>query len=273
MLCYAEELTHASAITGYDESFVDLVEIVYGEGFLSQGSHQSVDYMLAGLDLRGKKILDIGCGLGAPTLHIAQQHAVAIIGIDPNPTMIQKAQKHLEEMEPFLLGQAQFLVMEHPSHLKEFENESFDLIFSKEALLHIPLEHKPKFFQEIARVLKKGGEIVILDWMHSSPHYSDQTKKMMEMDGIAYHLMTPADYQKMLEEVGFIDITGEDRSAVYAQYAQEDIQRIQENSFLIQKQYGLEHYEYCLESWGLQKDAFLAKELMPTLFKAKKISF
>ncbi len=56
-----------------------------------------------------------------------------------------------------LKGSAQFILMDHPAHLNQFSDESFDLVISKETILHIPLEIKKAFFLEIARVLKPGG--------------------------------------------------------------------------------------------------------------------
>ena len=44
-----------------------------------------------------------------------------------------------------------------------FDNEVFDVVFSKDAIVHI--ENKLAFYQEALRVLKKGGVFIWSDWL------------------------------------------------------------------------------------------------------------
>ena len=265
-----ENLIQQSVSQGYNEDFIELVEMIYGKGFLSQGGTASIDCMINNLSIENRKILDIGSGLGGPVLYLAEKYPLDITGLEPQEWLFRRATESLNENKGILKGSAQFVLMDHPSHLHQFPDESFDIIISKESILHIPLEVKSSFFSEIARVLKSGGQIVIMDWMRNCAQYSQKTQKMMDMDGVAYHLITPTDYQSLLQDVGFSYVQMEDVSLETAHLSQQNIDKIQELAPTIQKKYGQDVYEYCMESWGYQRDAFASKELISGIFRATK---
>lgn len=265
-----ENLIQESVSQGYHEEFIDLIEMIYGKGFLSQGGRASVERMIAGVPIEKRKILDIGSGLGGPVLYLAEQYPIDITGLEPQKRLFERAVKNLEERKEGLKGSVRFVLMDHPAHLAQFADAFFDIVISKEAILHVPFEVKKIFFLEIERILKPGGEIVILDWMRSTESYSKNTQKMMEMDGVAYHLMKPTDYRQILQDVGFSHIQIENISQEIASLSQENIHKIQELAPIIKGKYGQETYDYCIESWGYQRDAFASEELMACIFRAKK---
>ena len=51
-------------IDEYDDAMVALLELVWGKGFMAPGGAPNVRKLVAGLDMRGKTLLDIGCGIG-----------------------------------------------------------------------------------------------------------------------------------------------------------------------------------------------------------------
>ena len=267
---HSEDLVQKSVAQGYNEEFIDLVEMVYGKGFLSQGGGKSAERLLANITIENRKILDIGSGLGGPVLHLAEQYPIDITGLEPQKWLFERALKNLDEKKKSLKGSAQFILMNHPSRLDQFADASFDIVISKESILHIPIEIKKAFLSEIFRVLKPGGEIAIMDWMRTTFPYSEKTKKMMEMDGVAFHLITSADYRSILQEVGFSDIQMENVSAETVNFSQGNIDKIQELKPAIQEKYGQDMYDYSMESWEYQRDAFASGELMTGIFKAKK---
>ena len=56
-----------------------------------------VDSMLEGIDLTGKKVLDLGSGLGGIDFYLAQKYAVEIVGVDVEPFIVDKAEKRLAD--------------------------------------------------------------------------------------------------------------------------------------------------------------------------------
>ena len=48
----------------YDDTLVAMLEMIWGEGFLSPGGAEEVALLLEGEYISGKKVIDIGCGIG-----------------------------------------------------------------------------------------------------------------------------------------------------------------------------------------------------------------
>src|SRR5215468_8660713 len=74
--------TAAEAHEEYDDRMLKLLQIIWGEGFLSPGGPQAVREIVAGLDLQGKSALDIGCGLGGLDEVLAGEFGAQVTGVD-----------------------------------------------------------------------------------------------------------------------------------------------------------------------------------------------
>ncbi len=48
----------------YDDNMVTMLELIWGEGYMAPGGAGNVAKRLHRLETRGKRILDIGCGIG-----------------------------------------------------------------------------------------------------------------------------------------------------------------------------------------------------------------
>lgn len=257
-------------VFGYDDLFISLVELVYGEGLLSQGGESSIDEMFANQNLNGLTALDVGCGLGMYDILIAKKNKIDIIGIDPHPKMIEKANQYLAKYKDQLKGSVRFQKISSSNRLESFQDNSFDLIFSKETILHIPLNEKLSFFKEVYRLLHSPGSLVILDWMHRDVHYSTNTKKMMELDKVRFALTTPEDYEKLLKQAGFCSITYQDTTAAHAVMSDQNIQHIYQIKDQIIKQFGENVFYDSLKSWQYQSEAFQKRELLTGVFRCQK---
>ncbi|MCR9115184.1 MAG: methyltransferase domain-containing protein, partial [Rhodobacteraceae bacterium] len=72
----------------YDDQFAAFLEEIWGEGYMSPGGPEEVARVLDGLDLRGKRVMDIGCGTGAIALSLRRDHGAAeVVGIDVEDTV------------------------------------------------------------------------------------------------------------------------------------------------------------------------------------------
>lgn len=252
---------------GYDSDFTDLVELVYGEGYLSQGGSSIIAKMFQGMSLDESSVLDVGCGVGGPALALAKTYTASVTGTDPEPFMIAKCHAALAK-SPSLKGSVTFTLMENPLTLQQFASESFDVVTSKESILHVPNEHKLSYFKELYRVLKPGG--VILDWQHTTPNYSARVKEMMEMDGVPFHLTTPDEYHHIVSQAGFSHVMIEDMTEEFAKHSKQDVAIIESNQDQITQRFGKETYSYARQSWAMQGEAFLNRELLVGIIKAVK---
>lgn len=118
--------------------------------------------LLDGLYVRGKKVLEVGCGMGNDLLTLAQNGA-DVTGIDLVPKHVALARR-LFDVYGCSAG-----VMEMDAELLNFPPESFDLVYSFGVLHHTP--HIEKAVAEIYRVLRPGGAAVIGLYHKNSWHY------------------------------------------------------------------------------------------------------
>ena len=83
----------------YAKAFTDALQFMWGKGFLSPGGPEEVRQMLAGQDLTGKIVLDVGAGLGGIDVLLAREHGAAeVVGIDVEPQLIEAARALAERM-------------------------------------------------------------------------------------------------------------------------------------------------------------------------------
>ncbi len=202
----------------YGQKQIDFLELVWGEGFLSPGGSAEVDLVLEGLDLKGLHILDIGCGCGGAAFHLLRAHgAASVTGIDIEPLVITRASALAEKYQ--LTDQARFEVVT-PGPLP-FPDGQFDMVFSKDAFLHIP--DKETLMQDVARVLKPDGMIAASDWMRlDDGPLSEQLRDYIAAEGLDMHMCSLQRYEKALASAGFGHIQLTDRNAWYLALAQNE---------------------------------------------------
>ena len=111
-------------------------------------------------DSPSQNIIDVGCGIGGSTLHLAQKFGSRATGITLSPVQASRAKERAAEAG--LSDRVNFTVanaLEMP-----FEDNTFDLVWSLESGEHMP--DKAKFLAECYRVLKPGGKLIFATWCH-----------------------------------------------------------------------------------------------------------
>ena len=117
--------------------------------------HEMVKW--GGLDKlpRGTTVLDVGCGIGGSSRILAKAYGFETTGVTISPKQVQRATELTPEdvTAKFQVDDALNL---------SFPDNSFDVVWSIEAGPHMP--DKAKYAQEMVRVLKPGGLLVVADW-------------------------------------------------------------------------------------------------------------
>ncbi|UWZ93855.1 class I SAM-dependent methyltransferase [[Pasteurella] aerogenes] len=104
-------------------------------------------------DLKGKRLLDMGCGCGEHLRLYLQHQAAFVVGIDLSKNMLQQAQQNLAEFAPhFALYHC---AMEQVDRLEE---KAFDLVTSSFAFHYV--EDFAALLPKIAQKLVLGGELI-----------------------------------------------------------------------------------------------------------------
>lgn len=147
----------------------------------------------------GEAVLDVGCGTGTLAIYVARRvgRVGRVAGIDPGIEQIAraraKAARHGLPIE-FQIG-----VIEH----LPFLDQTFDVVLSTLMMHHLPDPLKRQGLAEIARALKPGGRLVIVDFTH---------KKERQGQAARFHAggSRIGDLVAMVSDAGFEDLETEE---------------------------------------------------------------
>jgi tocopherol O-methyltransferase len=225
----------------YDESS-GLWEEQWGEhmhhGFYPEGKDRDdharaqvdmIDEALKWAEVDGSKIrtmLDVGCGIGGSSRHIARTFGCDAEGITLSPVQARRANELSSQVSQF--RGARTTTFESPQTrsprdekmtrdprltfrvadalAQPFPNDQFDLVWSMESGEHMP--DKKKFIGELTRVCAPGGKILIATWCHrdlrSGEHSLPESEQFL-LDRIcdAYYLpkwCSVSDYERIVND-------------------------------------------------------------------------
>jgi phosphoethanolamine N-methyltransferase len=251
----------------YDDTAIRFLEALWGEGYLSPGGPDEVDRVVEGLSLKGKTILDLGCGAGGITLHLAGRHGAArATGYDVEKPVIETARRGaarqgLEDRVSFVQG---------PPGPLPFTDASFEIVFSKDALLHVP--DKDALFAEIFRVLKPGGVFAASNWMISHDgEPSPQMKAYIAAEGLSFTMASPSRYAEAMRRAGFTDITVRDRNPWYREVAREELARLKGPLYAqAAKAVGAAYVDKNINTWEAMQKVLDSGEHRPTHLRGWK---
>ncbi|MFT5193595.1 MAG: ubiquinone/menaquinone biosynthesis C-methylase UbiE [Cellvibrionaceae bacterium] len=234
----------------YNDTFVAGLEWMWGEGFMSPGGPAEVAAILDGIDLTGKHVLDIGCGIGGIDILLVKKHKAArVTGIDVEAPLIERATQMIQSVG--LAGQVTCQLVP-PSPYLPFGDGTFDVVFSKDSIIHIP--EKEIIYSEIFRVLKPGGQLAFSDWYGANLPKTAEFAAWFEVLGLTFEMATIEETAKSLDKIGFTHIEQNDRNRWYAQNMLEELASIKgENHPRLVEQLGEEAAAQRLKSSSLKK--------------------
>jgi SAM-dependent methyltransferase len=185
---YADVLGFATAHGGQHELAVDL-------GQISSTS----------------RVLDVGCGPGQLTALLAGV-AASVTGIDFSPGMIAEARERYPDIEFHVANTEQL----------SFEDHRFDVVVCSYVAHH--LARPLAAFRELHRVIAPGGRLVVITPIQEgqislgvlmqalSEVLPDQQNREMFPSGPLDGAQDPGEHVRVLQEAGFVNVIGEDRT-------------------------------------------------------------
>jgi len=182
------------SVGAYFDLVTDDGRMFYGDnfhfGFFHDGATTLHDALDAHTDMvarmanlgNAKHILDIGCGICAPAIRIAQTYSGHITGINISCEQVRQAKQLVEKKN---MGD-RISIREGNALDLDFEDESFDSLLCLEVAgdICVTESQKTKFMDEVYRVLKPGGHIGFSDLAFTGCP-SSKEEKAMKM--ILYH--------------------------------------------------------------------------------------
>ena len=207
----------------YSGQLIGMLELVWGEGWLSPGGPDEVATAIKGVDFRGKTVLDIGCGVGGVDFLLVENYGARYVtGIDVEDTVLTTARRRAGDRK---LTEACGFVKVWPGPLA-FPPASFDIVFSKDAVVHIPDKHA--LMRDVFRILKPGGWFVASDWLIGHDRDpSPEMKAYISAEGLDFGMASPTRYRAALVEAGFHNIAITSRNDWYRSTARTELAQLQ----------------------------------------------
>lgn len=178
---YRHNLDKALSISGYSSDYFAEYKAQKLKKWFPDQVQQSI------------KILDFGCGDGLMTHYVSQLFTKAqIYGIDPSLKSIETAQRLFPSLTFFV---------NHEQHVNlNFEDNTFDLIYAAGVFHHIPFDKHHQYIQELCRILKPHGFLVVFELNPLNP-LTVLTFKRNPIDQNA-HMMMPWYTYRLVKNCG-----------------------------------------------------------------------
>jgi cyclopropane fatty-acyl-phospholipid synthase-like methyltransferase len=168
-----------------------------GDMSLAEAQDRLTDLVAAQCDLHPRaRLLDVGCGTGAPARRLARTTGVSVTGVTLSPRQMEVAtarslQEGLEAFTEFRVADAAAL---------PFADEEFDAAIAIESILHMP--EKSRALGEIFRVLRPGAALVIADLTQTPEAVAASTEAVASVLSLAA-APTEDGYRELADRAGF----------------------------------------------------------------------
>lgn len=177
--------------------FWDKVAGLY-DGFIklmNRGASARLQDEVASLLSPGDRVLECACGTGLLTVAMAPRCA-SLLATDYSPKMLAKAAAKCQAYANVTFQPGNILHIDQP-------DESFDVVVAAN-VIHL-LDDPEKALQELSRVCRPGGLVVIPTYINQTPD-GGQTRpaRLLEKLGIGFkRIFTEESYRRFFAEAGY----------------------------------------------------------------------
>src|SRR4030042_2359718 len=163
-------------------------DLIFGK-VLEAGRKKAFNY----LNSFNKKVLEVGIGTGLTLPHYPK--SCHIVGIDISAKMIQRARERVKQMGNGLKVELQVM----DACRMTFEDNTFDAVLSPYVITTV--QDPYQFCQEIIRVCKPGGQIIIVN------HSKDPARLLGKIESIASPFFAKVGFVTDLDVVSLVKST------------------------------------------------------------------
>jgi len=165
----------------------------FGIGGAHPGGLALTRDILSKQSLKGKKVLEIGCGTGQTTALLVKEIGCKVTALDQHPLMIEKAKRR------FLREKVNVDLRQADAHKLPFAGNSYEVILSESVTIFTDLS---KSLSEYARVLRRGGVLLLLEMTAERPLSANELHEVRSVYGTK-QVPTEAEWVGRLQRAGF----------------------------------------------------------------------
>ena len=136
---------------------------------------------------KGAKVLDLGCGAGAPVALNMVAHRFRVTGVDSSPTLISLCRNRMPSQE-WIVADMRSLCLQ----------DRFDGVLAWDSFFHLNPDDQRRMFKVFA---KHSSETAIL-MFNTGPAYGEAVGSYRG-DPLYHASLDPADYRTHLDRIGF----------------------------------------------------------------------
>jgi len=249
----------------YTPQLLEVLQLLWGDGFLSPGGEAHLAAIVSALDLADKRVLDIGCAIGGFDIALARTYGARVVGIDVEAALVEDGVRRVARAG---LEDRVELRLYEPGRLP-VPDASFDVVFGKDSWIHI--EDKRSFFADVYRVLVPGGILAAGDWLRSERPYGKDMLRFFELEGLTYHMDTLESYGAILRDSGFTEVELEDIHAEYREMAHAELTRLETDlAEPLRERLGSDWHAHFVENWRAMTKVLDTGDLRPGRLRARK---
>ena len=118
-------------------------------------------------DLSGRRVVDVGCGTGRMTRYFSSSGAREVVGVDFSPSTVEAARRET----PANLSGVRYVVGDVVAGLDDVGPGAFDdaIVLGCLSVACRDLPSLERAMKNVARLVRKGGRVLILEPIHRSP--------------------------------------------------------------------------------------------------------
>jgi SAM-dependent methyltransferase len=146
------------------------------------------------------RLLDVACGSGGPTLHLARLHGCEAVGAELYEEAVARGNAASEVAG--LQKQVRFVCADANSRLP-FADESFDAILCIDAICHLP--DRPRVLADWTRLLRPGGRLMFTDPVVLTGRVSSAEIATRSVGDFLF--LPPGENERLLADAG-LDLVG-----------------------------------------------------------------
>lgn len=208
-------------------------------------SHRTVEKMVEKLPqlTKDKKVIDIGAGYGGSARYIAKTFGCQVECLNISEKENDKnIQKNKDQGLDHLINVYQGNFEEIP-----YGDETFDVVWCQDSILHSG--NKKAVFQEVARILKKGGHFIFTDPMQidNCPEgVLDPVLKRIHLDSMG----SVGKYREFAKEVGLQEVEVEEHPQLLTTHYGRVLEELKKNEDKLKGKVSQEYIEHMKEGLG-----------------------